>query len=123
MVGAALRRWLGGRGYDVVLANGPAHALETLREGQAQVLLTDLCMPEIDGFDLIRLARKEHPHLPIIAFSGGAGGRVKSAGPLLETAALFGASAVLTKPFSVEELERALEIAMVDTQKKGGDSP
>lgn len=73
-------------------------------------------MPDTDGFDLIRAVRKQLPNMPIIAFSGGAGGRPATAASLLKTAHLFGASAVLTKPFTVEELENALQIALEDHQ-------
>jgi CheY-like chemotaxis protein len=48
---------LGGAGYDVVLvASGPAALAELERQG-ADVLLTDLYMPEMSGWDLTRLVR------------------------------------------------------------------
>ena len=51
---------LGGAGYDVVLvASGPAALAELERQG-ADVLLTDLYMPEMTGWDLVRAVRSRN---------------------------------------------------------------
>jgi two-component system, cell cycle response regulator DivK len=60
-----LERW----GYHVLEANDGRQALEVAVENRPDVVLMDLAMPVVDGFDAIRAIRK-HPELgglPIIA--------------------------------------------------------
>ena len=60
------------------------------------VILVDLDLPVMNGFDLISELRKKHPRLPVIAMSGVASEAV------LEAAKLFGAADVLSKPITIE---------------------
>lgn len=93
-------------GFDVAIARNGAQALAMQRDKPAEVLITDLFMPEMDGLEAIGRFRHEHPGVKIIAMSGG-GMRVKGAGYLLSAEAV-GAHAVLRKPFSINTLLRTL---------------
>ena len=64
------------------------------------LVLTDIFMPEKDGYLVIRDLHKANPELPIIAMSGG----VIPRGGHLKLAQLFGARAILRKPFSDKQL-------------------
>ena len=90
-------------GYRVFTATGGEEALQTLEEldGAVDVVVTDLRMPDMDGFDLIRALRTRDPSLPIVAASGVADGRTDEA---LDA----GAQAFLAKPFTAETLQSAL---------------
>jgi two-component system sensor histidine kinase and response regulator WspE len=59
------------RGYRVDRANNGMEALEALREGDYQLLVSDVEMPELDGIGLIRTLRQEQrfQHLPVIICS------------------------------------------------------
>ena len=50
---------LGSSGYETVQANGGAAALSMLREAQPDLILTDVMMPGVDGFQLARRVREE----------------------------------------------------------------
>jgi CheY-like chemotaxis protein len=67
-------------GYEVELAANGREAIEVQRARPAQVLLTDLFMPDADGFETIERFRKEFPGIRIIAMSGG-GSCSKRCGP------------------------------------------
>ena len=56
------------------------------------VIILDLNMPEMDGFELLKFARSEVPDLKIIVVSGF------MQGVLLNAAKLFGAVATMDKP-------------------------
>jgi len=92
-------------GHDVVLAENGRLAVEQLRQGGFDLVITDLIMPEKEGLETIADVRKLAGEVPIIAISGG--GRV---GPsdYLETARFIGANATLAKPFGRQELISAV---------------
>jgi two-component system cell cycle sensor histidine kinase/response regulator CckA len=94
-------------GYRVLTAEGGDEALRQVKEqeGEVEVVITDLRMPNMDGLDLIRTLRARYPNLPVIAASGMADGRS-------EDALQAGAHTFLAKPFSEEELQRALQEAL-----------
>ena len=64
--------------------------------GRADILIINVDMPAVNGFDLIFRARKQHSHLTIIAMSG-----VKSHAKKAED---HGADGFLGKPFEISHL-------------------
>ena len=92
-------------GYRVFTAAGGEAALDRIEEDEIDIVVTDLRMPEMDGFTLIRTLRAQYPNLPIVAASGVADGRTDEA---LEA----GANAFLAKPFSAETLQSTLYEAL-----------
>jgi len=97
----ALKMALELAGYPVREAAHGAEALVLQRERTASVLITDIFMPEADGFETIAAFRREFPQTRIIAVSGG-GQRAKR--DYLEAATLMGVEAALHKPFEIERL-------------------
>ncbi|NQT88336.1 response regulator, partial [bacterium] len=57
-------------GYDTVEAEDGATALEKVRTEQPDVMLCDIRMPGIDGFEVLRRAHELVPDLPIIMITG-----------------------------------------------------
>ncbi|WP_246501105.1 response regulator [Azospirillum rugosum] len=57
-------------GYRVTVAHDGEQALALQARDPADVLLTDLQMPRLDGQGLIRVLRAEHPMLPVIVMTG-----------------------------------------------------
>jgi PAS domain S-box-containing protein len=53
----------------IVTAQSGKEALEKIAESPPDLLLCDIGMPEMDGFDLIRIVRETHPRLPAIAIT------------------------------------------------------
>lgn len=76
-------------------------ALRKLRVDRFDWLVTDVIMPENDGFQLLRVSRELYPELKIVAISGGG---LISAANYLRIARRLGASHVLQKPFLYTQL-------------------
>lgn len=103
----SMRLLLEHAGYEVALARDGAQALELQRARGADLLITDIFMPETDGLETIQRFRREFPLVRIIAMSGG-GVRVRGES-YLSTAEAAGADAVLRKPFEVALLLKTLD--------------
>jgi DNA-binding response OmpR family regulator len=89
----------------VAVANGRA-GMSAIEAGGFDAVVTDICMPERDGIELIRTLRAADPPLPVLAISGGGAYGVDG---LLKMAELLGARATLRKPFAPSELVAAVE--------------
>ncbi|WP_020066443.1 response regulator [Paraburkholderia caledonica] len=104
---AYVQRLLGGSHHVEVVADGQA-ALETIRRRRPDLLLTDIMMPRLDGFGLIRSIRGDATlkDLPIIALSARAGEEASLDG------LAAGADDYLVKPFSARELVARVDSAL-----------
>lgn len=100
-LGIALTR----AGYEVVAARDGKEALRLWRDGGADLVITDLHMPDRNGLELLMELRRESPSLPIMVMSDG--GRTKQI-ELLGDAKLLGAIQTLSKPFSLNEMLAAV---------------
>jgi DNA-binding response OmpR family regulator len=88
-----LCRTLQRAGFTVfVAANGRA-ALAMLRASPVDLVITDILMPEMDGFELIRLVSAQWPDVPIVAMSG-----ILDDVKFSRLARKFGAREALSKP-------------------------
>ena len=56
--------------YDVVAVGSGAEAIETAMESRPDLVITDIKMPDMDGYTLLNKLREFHPGLPILALSG-----------------------------------------------------
>ena len=92
-----IRSNLAVRGFDTVVSADGSRALQLLDTEAPDIVLLDLMLPEIDGFELCRLMR-ERSGVAIIVVSARGGERDKV------TALNMGADDYMTKPFSIEEL-------------------
>ena len=79
-------------------------------QGEYDVLITDVVMPEVSGWEIIKRVRRERPSTPIIAISGGGG--IMDPDIALKLSDRLGADATLVKPFDVATLLRAIERAV-----------
>ena len=89
-------------------ANGQ-EALALAEAWIPDVLVTDVVMPSLDGFGLIRALRRLYPEVPVIVITGD---EEYEGRPIEEVAAAHGAVATLTKPFDIEQLEAAVRSAV-----------
>ena len=89
-------------GYIVSEASNGKEALAAIEGTSFDLIVLDLCMPHMDGFEFLTAVRVPAPNLKIIAISGFMHGTI------LAAAELFGASATLRKPFSRESLLSAV---------------
>lgn len=101
-----LRELLEYAGYEVIeAADGPA-GISLYRIARADLIITDLLMPQMSGLDAILEVRRDYPDAKIIAISGG--GRQDEDG-ILSLARRFGASRTLQKPFRLQEMLEAVQ--------------
>lgn len=96
-------------GFQVVQAANGAEALRIWREVGADLVLTDMHMPEKDGIQLIREVHAEAPGTRIIAVSGGG---ENAPANLLGEAKFMGGVHTIVKPFSPTELLTVIRYAL-----------
>jgi len=102
---SALKLALEANGYDVRVAANGGEALALQSKAPADILITDIFMPESDGFEAIDGFRKAFPGTKIVAMSGDA---KRAKREYLSAAALIGVDATLKKPFQVGTLLHTL---------------
>jgi len=96
-----LSRLLRSDGHDVVTADGPEGAARIVAD-HFDLILTDIRMPGVDGFEIIKTARNHVPHTPVIAMSGNA--EIPDAVRAMHA----GARDFLIKPFDKNALSEAM---------------
>ena len=107
---------LAGAGYDVATAPSGTDALRVARENRFDLVLLDINMPEMDGWETLRLIRADEllVDLPVVMFS------VKSEAWDKVQSMQEGALDYITKPFEVDELLERVErifAALPDEQR------
>jgi len=93
---------LAGEGYEVATAGDGRSALSRIEDGGIDLLLTDIKMPEIDGMELIKKAKKLDPELLSIIMTGY--GTLETARKAIRE----GAYDYLLKPFDLVDLRMAV---------------
>lgn len=102
----ALRKVLEARGHTVLEAGDGQTALRHFAGHPADLILTDIFMPEMDGIELIMRVKSAFPEARIVAMSGGG---LLDKGSVLAAASVLGADAALQKPFEMTELIEVVE--------------
>ena len=101
----AFKRFLEIEGHTVVTASNGQEGIDIFRNGQVDLVITDMVMPVKDGLKTIMELEKEFPDIKIIAISGGG---VIEAGRYLDLAEHIGVKQTLTKPVTKEQLINAV---------------
>ena len=96
---ALLRTVLERAGHEVMEAPNGRLGLAAYREKPADVVITDILMPEMNGLDLILELTRAFLHVKVIAMSG-----VHDTEPALGAAKLLGVRHTLRKPFRMDAL-------------------
>lgn len=90
-------------GYGVEGASDGVEALQKLRGGQYDLMITDIRMPGMDGISLLKKVRRYYPRLPVLFITG------------LTTPEIIGqvsADGFLAKPFRISHIEELIENAL-----------
>lgn len=102
-----VRKMLEAAGYEVGEAENGRAGLQAFQEKAADIVLTDIIMPEKEGIEtIVELRKLSQKSLRIVAMSGG--GRAKNV-DFLKIAQSLGADATLAKPFRKEDLIACIE--------------
>jgi DNA-binding NtrC family response regulator len=97
------RKILKVQGFRVEEAESAARALEILERGWIDIVLTDVCMPGMDGMDLLKILKNNFAGTDAVVMTGF--GSV----PAAVHAMKLGAYDYITKPFKVEEFRRVFQ--------------
>ncbi|UZQ54125.1 response regulator [Trichothermofontia sichuanensis B231] len=104
-VGKAVEQILSKRGYEATAIASPLRALSLVFQLKPDLILCDIAMPELDGYELCTMLRSStaFKHIPIVMLTGKEGliDRIK--------ARMAGATNYLSKPFSEAELLTLVE--------------
>lgn len=92
-------------GHTIDQAANGIEGTDLLKRREYDLIITDIVMPEKEGLETILEAREHNPNVKILAISGG--------GPIgrfdyLELAQQFGADAFIAKPFTADQLNKAV---------------
>ena len=92
-------------GYKVFVAPGGLEAKNILQVLMPDLIITDIIMEDMNGFEVMIHAKEQYPKVKVIAISGGG-----SIGPeeYLKVAKRLGAELSIMKPFSLEEITNAV---------------
>lgn len=96
---------LAARGYDVTAAENGVHALGLLDRERPSVMIADLGLPDMDGLQLLRLARADGGHRTTRAVAMSGFGRSRE----IEAAWAAGYDAVLIKPVRIQDVVATIE--------------
>ena len=92
-------------GYSVREASGAEEALAAIEDTAPELVLLDVVMPGVDGWQMLQRMQERHGSIPVIMFSGKIG--ENAAGDAKQR----GASGFLGKPFDPQQLiERAKQL-------------
>jgi two-component system, OmpR family, KDP operon response regulator KdpE len=112
-----LRTGLSAQGYHVIEAEDGAQARNMLRQNAVDVIVLDLGLPGVDGFEIIKQLREQGSSIPIIVLSS----RTDEAGKV--RALDLGADDYVTKPFGMDELLARLRTALRHRLQQQGERP
>jgi len=98
------------KGYNVFATTEPEHALKRIKEEKFDCVISDIKMPQIDGFEFLRRIRKIFPDVPVIFIT--AYGSMESAINAIRDRA----SDYILKPFSIDELVLRLKANLGKTE-------
>ncbi|HKJ39094.1 MAG TPA: response regulator [Anaerolineales bacterium] len=100
-------------GYDVTSETNPSKAIEYLGQNRVDLLIVDIRMPEVDGFDVISRAKRAQPDIAVLVMTGF--GTVETAIRALRQ----GVDGLLLKPFEKgDELVSSVKQALTDNRRK-----
>src|SRR5580698_3188407 len=108
-----MRANLAVRGFDTLVSFDGSKALALLETEEPDMVLLDLMLPEVDGFELCRQIR-ERSNVAIIVVSARGGEQDKV------TALNMGADDYMTKPFGIEELLARIRATLRRTRRVAG---
>ncbi|MBE9912562.1 response regulator transcription factor [Paenibacillus donghaensis] len=93
-----LRRGLAFEGYDIITANNGAEGLKSILNNEPDMVILDVMMPQVDGFEVCRRLREGGIHVPVLMLT--AKDEIEHRVKGLD----LGADDYLVKPFALEEL-------------------
>lgn len=118
LVSSAIKSWLELRGFAVVVADDGISGLNALDRSIFDLMIIDIFMPHMRGFESIRVFHQAAPAVPLIAISGYLFAQPDSPTPdFLRMALDLGASRCLRKPFTSTTLLSVIDECLLEAQR------
>jgi two-component system alkaline phosphatase synthesis response regulator PhoP len=108
----SLRDEFEAEGFDVAQTDDGVSGLEAARTGRPDLILLDVRLPGLDGYDVCRILRREGNRVPIIMLTV----RSREADKVLGLD--LGADDYVTKPFSLKELRARVQAALRRSERR-----
>jgi CheY-like chemotaxis protein len=109
MVAMAIEVCLQRQGMEVTIADGGETGMRQLALAEFDVMIVDIFMPHMRGFESIRMFHERAPQIPLIAMSGYAFANADTSSPdFLRMTLELGATCCLRKPFTPKALLAAV---------------
>ncbi len=106
-----LQRNLQHSGFEVIATEGALHGLELVRARKPDVVVLDLMLPQVDGFEVLGdLSRDSQTDVPVIVLTALTAPEIK------EQCLRAGASLVMTKPFEPRMLAFEIDRILAPTR-------
>jgi CheY-like chemotaxis protein len=117
LVCSAIRAWLEDSGFAVVVADGGATGLNALESSTFDLMIVDIFMPPMNGFESVRVFHQRAPTVPLIAISGYVFAEQRTPAPdFLSMALRLGATRCLRKPFTPSMLMSVIDTCLIDSE-------
>ena len=92
------------KGFEVTVADGGESGMRALEAADFDLMLIDVFMPHMRGFESIRMFHERRPDVPMVAMSGYAFANAERAPDFLRMTIELGAACCLRKPFTQDAL-------------------
>jgi CheY-like chemotaxis protein len=121
MVCTAIEIYLERHDFEVTIADGGEAGLRALEDSSFDLMLVDIFMPHMRGFESIRIFHERAPTIPLVAMSGYAFANLDSPAPdFLRMALELGAARCLRKPFTPAGLLMVINECLAEAQVRYG---
>jgi CheY-like chemotaxis protein len=119
LVSSAIRLWLERQGLEVVVADDGITGLNALDNSTFDLMIIDIFMPHMRGFESIRVFHQSAPTVPLIAISGYSFAQPNAPAPdFLRMALELGATRCLRKPFTPSALLAVINECLAEIQSQ-----
>lgn len=115
LVLSTIRIWLETREFEVVTADGGVAGLNALEQDNFDLMIIDIFMPSMRGFESVRVFHQRAPNVPLIAISGYVFAEQRSPAPdFMRMVLELGATRCLRKPFAPATLLKVVDMCLAE---------
>ena len=119
MVCMAIEIYLERHGFEVTIADGGDTGLRALEDSSFDLMIVDIFMPHMRGFESIRIFHERAPSIPLVAMSGYAFANLDAPAPdFLRMALELGAARCLRKPFTPAALLTVINECLAEARAR-----
>ncbi|MBR1210653.1 response regulator [Bradyrhizobium sp. JYMT SZCCT0180] len=119
MVCMAIEIYLERHGFEVTIADGGEAGLRALEDSSFDLMIVDIFMPHMRGFESIRIFHERAPAIPLVAMSGYAFANLDAPAPdFLRMALELGAACCLRKPFTPAALVTVINECLAEARSR-----